>query len=212
MHADHLDPTVADLTALHGTNPDRTTISRLLTAFYQSAAASGLPEMERPATTVSTWWPQILASITTGVTNATSEGINRAIKVLVTARPAHGKCGSRQAGDEDHPARAGVVSWCTRVPVVPRRSEVGTPPVPGWAVQPLRAAQDGGAAGPARAVQGLRCGRGCWGLPSAPRWWGPAGAPGVGAGRGPAVRGGSGRRVRDLVDAAQYGDAGESVQ
>lgn len=29
---------------------------------------------------VSTWWPQILAAITTGVTNAASEGINRAIK------------------------------------------------------------------------------------------------------------------------------------
>ncbi|MCX5008487.1 transposase [Streptomyces sp. NBC_00638] len=29
---------------------------------------------------VSTWWSQILAAITTGVTNAASEGINRAIK------------------------------------------------------------------------------------------------------------------------------------
>ncbi|MGW7019894.1 hypothetical protein ACWGGS_11150 [Streptomyces decoyicus] len=28
---------------------------------------------------VSAWWPQILAAITTGVTNAASEGINRAI-------------------------------------------------------------------------------------------------------------------------------------
>lgn len=28
---------------------------------------------------VSTWWPQILAAITTGVTNAASQGINRAI-------------------------------------------------------------------------------------------------------------------------------------
>lgn len=36
--------------------------------------------MERLATTVSTWWPQILAAITTGVTNAASEGINRLIK------------------------------------------------------------------------------------------------------------------------------------
>jgi transposase len=112
MHADHLDPMVADLKALpkpigepilaawnckedlmdllalHGTNPDRTTISRLLTAFYESAAASGLPEMERLATTVSTWWPQILAAITTGVTNAASERINRAIKT--DARCAYG--------------------------------------------------------------------------------------------------------------------------
>jgi transposase len=36
--------------------------------------------MERLATTVSTWWPQILAAITTGITNAASEGINRLIK------------------------------------------------------------------------------------------------------------------------------------
>jgi hypothetical protein len=66
--------------ALHGTSPDRTRISALLTQFYESAAASGLPEMERLATTVSTWWPQILAAITTGITNAASEGINRLIK------------------------------------------------------------------------------------------------------------------------------------
>ena len=69
-----------DMLALHGTGADMTTISNLLTRFYENAAASGLPEMERLATTVSTWWPQILAAITTGVTNAASEGINRLIK------------------------------------------------------------------------------------------------------------------------------------
>lgn len=36
--------------------------------------------MERLAGTVSTWWPEILAAITTGVTNAGSEGTNRVIK------------------------------------------------------------------------------------------------------------------------------------
>jgi transposase len=104
MHADHLDPMVEDLAALpkkiggpilaawnvkedlmdllalHGTGPDRTKICELLVKFYESAAASGLLEMERLATTVSTWWPQICAAITTGVTNAASEGINRLIK------------------------------------------------------------------------------------------------------------------------------------
>lgn len=104
MHADHLDPMVEDLQALpkkigkpilaawnvkedlmdllalHGTDPTRTRISALLVRFYTSAAASGLPEMERLATTVSTGWPQILAAITTGITNASSEGINRLIK------------------------------------------------------------------------------------------------------------------------------------
>lgn len=44
--------------------------------------------MERLANTVSTWWPQILAGIVTGITNAASEGINRAIKT--DARCAYG--------------------------------------------------------------------------------------------------------------------------
>lgn len=104
MHADHLDPMIEDLEALpkgigqpilaawnvkedlmdllalHGTGPDRTKICELLVKFYESAADSGLPEMERLATTVSTWWPQILAAIATGITNAASEGINRLIE------------------------------------------------------------------------------------------------------------------------------------
>ncbi len=112
MHAEHLDPMVADLEDLpkqigapilvawnvkedlrdlldlHGTNPTREQIGRLLTRFYENAAASGLPEMVRLATTVSTWWPQILAGIATGITNAASEGINRAIKT--DARCAYG--------------------------------------------------------------------------------------------------------------------------
>lgn len=112
MHADHLDPMVADLEGLpkqigepilaawnvkedlrdlldlHGANPTRHQISTLLSRFYESAAACGLPEMERLATTISTWWPQILAGIVTGITNAASEGINRAIKT--DARCAYG--------------------------------------------------------------------------------------------------------------------------
>jgi transposase len=69
-----------DLLALHGTHPNRTQISALLIRFYENAAASGLPELRRLAGTVSTWWPQILAAITTGVTNAGTEGTNRVIK------------------------------------------------------------------------------------------------------------------------------------
>ena len=57
-------------------------------AIGASAAASGQPETERLATTVSRWWPDILAGITTGITNAASEGINRAIKT--DARCAYG--------------------------------------------------------------------------------------------------------------------------
>ena len=69
-----------DLLALRGTNAERAQISALLTRFYESASASRLPEMERLANTVSTWWPEILAAITIGITNAASEGINRLIK------------------------------------------------------------------------------------------------------------------------------------
>ena len=112
MHAKHLDPMIddlkalprkigepilrawackedlMDLLALHGKNPSRPEVSSLLTRFYENAAASGLPEIERLATTVSTWWPEIHAAITTGVTNAGSEGINRVIKT--DARCAYG--------------------------------------------------------------------------------------------------------------------------
>src|SRR5258708_37971959 len=96
MHARHLDPMVDDLRSLpkkiglpilaawnakedlmdllelHGTHPDRGAISRLLTNFYESAAASGLPEIERLATTVSAWWPEILAASTTRRTHTRS--------------------------------------------------------------------------------------------------------------------------------------------
>lgn len=77
-----------DLLALHGKGANRVQISTALIRFYESAAASALPEIERLATTVSTWWPEILAGITTGITNAASEGINRAIKT--DARCAYG--------------------------------------------------------------------------------------------------------------------------
>lgn len=77
-----------DLLALHGTHPNRPQISALLIRFYENAAACGLPEMQRLAGTVSTWWPQILAAILTGVTNAGSEGTNRVIKT--DARCAYG--------------------------------------------------------------------------------------------------------------------------
>ncbi|MEU4328889.1 transposase [Nonomuraea dietziae] len=40
-------------------------------------AASGLPELERLATTVQTWCPEICAFIRTGITNAGSEGTHR---------------------------------------------------------------------------------------------------------------------------------------
>jgi transposase len=48
-----------DLLALMHTHPARTTIGHRLFRFYESCAASGLPELERLAGTVNTWWPEI---------------------------------------------------------------------------------------------------------------------------------------------------------
>jgi transposase len=77
-----------DLLALARTNPDREHIARLLHRFYQRCADSGLPELTRLATTIEIWWPQILAFLHTGITNAGSEATNRVIKTV--ARNAYG--------------------------------------------------------------------------------------------------------------------------
>ncbi|MFI9384641.1 transposase family protein [Kutzneria sp. NPDC052558] len=93
MHAHHLDPMVNDLRALPAeigqpilaawnakedlldllalarTHPDRAAIWTRLSRFYKRCGASGLPELERLASTVSVWWPEILAFIDTGITN-----------------------------------------------------------------------------------------------------------------------------------------------
>ena len=53
-----------------------------LSRFYERCGASGLPELERLANTVSAWWPEILAFLDTGITNAGSEGTNRVIKTV----------------------------------------------------------------------------------------------------------------------------------
>ena len=54
----------------------------------QTFVGAGPPELERLATTVQTWWPEILAFIQTGITNAGSEGTHRVIKTV--ARDAYG--------------------------------------------------------------------------------------------------------------------------
>ncbi|MFC5109429.1 ISL3 family transposase [Kibdelosporangium philippinense] len=112
MHEQHLDPMIDDLRALPAvigtpilaawnakedlldllalarTHPDRATIWARLSRFYERCAASGLPELERLAGTVSAWWPEILAFLDTDITNAGSEGTNRVIKTV--ARDAYG--------------------------------------------------------------------------------------------------------------------------
>jgi transposase len=68
--------------------PDREHVHRLLHRFYTRCADTDLPELQRLATTIETWWPQIQAFLTTGITNAGSEGTNRVIKTV--ARDAYG--------------------------------------------------------------------------------------------------------------------------
>jgi transposase len=77
-----------DLLATARTHPNREHVADLLHQFYRRCADAGLPELERLAGTVETWWPEILAFLQTGITNAGSEGTNRVIKTV--ARDAYG--------------------------------------------------------------------------------------------------------------------------
>ena len=62
------------------TNADRELISHRVYRFYAQTATSDIPEAHRLAETIEAWWPAILAAITTGHTNARSEGYNRLAK------------------------------------------------------------------------------------------------------------------------------------
>jgi hypothetical protein len=79
-------------------SPARVTLSRTATLAmtapvlpcpHEPGEVSG-PQggLERLANTVSAWWPEILAFLDTGITNAGSEGTNRVIKTV--ARDAYG--------------------------------------------------------------------------------------------------------------------------
>jgi len=68
------------LLALAGTNPERHLIRTRLDSFYRHAAATDAPEAHRLAATIEAWWPAIEAAITTGYSNARSEGYNRLAK------------------------------------------------------------------------------------------------------------------------------------
>lgn len=74
--------------ALTGTGADRSVISHRLYRFYTWCADAGMPELERLATTISTWWRYIEPLLATGITNAASEGFNRVVKL--DARNAYG--------------------------------------------------------------------------------------------------------------------------
>ena len=62
------------------TTADRELINHRLWKFYTQAAAADIPEAHRLAETIEAWWPAVLAAITTGHSNARSEGYNRLAK------------------------------------------------------------------------------------------------------------------------------------
>ena len=63
-------------------------ISHRLYRFYTWCADAAVPELERLASTIQTWWPAIEAFLHTKITNAASEGYNRVVKL--DARNAYG--------------------------------------------------------------------------------------------------------------------------
>jgi transposase len=68
------------LLALARTSPARSEISSRLFAFYDWCARADVPEVTTLAKTIEAWWPQILAFIDTGITNAATEANNRLVK------------------------------------------------------------------------------------------------------------------------------------
>ena len=76
------------LLALARTHPTRHQISTRLWDVLPLVRRLRHPRTAPPRRTVEPWWPEIDAFIHTGITNATSEGINRVIKLV--ARNAFG--------------------------------------------------------------------------------------------------------------------------
>ncbi len=58
----------------------RSEISSRLFAFYDWCARADVPEVTTLARTIEAWWPQILAFLDTGITNARTEATNRMVK------------------------------------------------------------------------------------------------------------------------------------
>jgi transposase len=62
------------------TGAARSEVSNRLFAFYDWCARADVPEVTTLAKTIEAWWPQVLAFIQTGITNAGTEANNRLIK------------------------------------------------------------------------------------------------------------------------------------
>jgi transposase len=103
-------------TAARGGHPGE--IRDRLYAFYRWCADTEIPELTTLAETIETWWPAIEVFLSTGLTNARTEGTNRLIKQVKRAA-----CGFRNR--ENYRRR--VRLHCTRRT---RRSSAREPTVP----------------------------------------------------------------------------------
>jgi transposase len=97
---------------------DRAEIRDRLYTFYRWCADAHIPELTTLAETIATWWPAIEVFLTTGITNARTEGTNRLIKQIKRAA-----CGFRNR--ENYRRR--VRLHCTRHT---RRLSARNPTVP----------------------------------------------------------------------------------
>jgi transposase len=93
-------------------------IHQRLWAFYRWCADADMPELTTLAETIETWWPAIEVLLTTGITNARTEGTNRLIKQVKRAA-----CGFRNRDNY----RRRVRLHCTRQT---RRLSARKPTVP----------------------------------------------------------------------------------
>ncbi len=76
------------LLALAKTGGTRHDVAHQLFRFNSWCANSAVPELERLASTIEAWWPEVLGFLQTGVTNAAAEATNRTVKTA--ARTAYG--------------------------------------------------------------------------------------------------------------------------
>jgi transposase len=106
------------LCATAGQGGHREDIGRQLWAFYRWCADADIPELTTLAETIETWWPAIEVFLTTGLTNARTEGTNRLIKQVKRAA-----CGFRNRDNY----RRRVRLHCTRRT---RRLSARNPTVP----------------------------------------------------------------------------------
>jgi transposase len=81
--------------ALAGIGPDRSVISHRLYRFSTWCADAEIPELERRAATIETWWAYTEAFLPTQFTNAKSEGIHRrrTIALVPDLGPGPGRTG-----------------------------------------------------------------------------------------------------------------------